>query len=147
MRLRVPEYFQSAAFEAIPPGSVLVLYPFPGAWSAETMVWQAENDFRYRIVGGYQNLPDGHGGFSHEGNLSVTRDYLNDLFFGRRPPELTPALRQAILADLQDWQAETVAVDTSVQGAANAVELFTSLLGRPPTSEGGMAIWYQAQVR
>src|SRR5258708_4142920 len=106
------------------------------------MVWQARNDFRYRMVGGYQNLPDGHGGFTHDGNLSVTRTYLDDLFFGRPAPGVTPTLRRAVADDLRNWDAATVVVDMSVPGASAAVALFTDVLGRPPLHQDGVAVWY-----
>jgi hypothetical protein len=142
MTVRTPEYFRSAAVSAIPSGSVVVTYPFAGPWSAETMVWQARNDFRYRMVGGYQNLPDGHGGFTHLGNLSVTRTLLDDLFFERSTPEVTPTLRQAVLDDLRGWDAGTVVVDLGVPGSSAALALFTEVLGRPPLHQEGVAIWY-----
>ncbi len=126
----------------IPTGSVLVTYPFPGPLNAETMAWQAHNDFRYRMVGGYQNLPDGRGGFTHEGNPSVTRDVLNGLFGGIPAPPLTAELRRTVLRDLGEWDAATVVVDMGVTGSAAAVELFTDLLGRSPTYDEGVAVWY-----
>jgi hypothetical protein len=141
MDVRTPEYFRSGAASSVPDGSVLVVYPLPGPFSAETMVWQARDDFRYRMVGGYQNLPDGRGGFSHVGNLSTTRSYLDDLFFGRTPPSMTRELRHAIIDDLDDWDAATVVVDMSAQGSSDAVALFTDLLGRAPEYRQAVAVW------
>ena len=140
MDVPTPRYFSSGAATEVPAGSVLVSYPFPGPLAAETMAWQARNDFHYRIVGGYQNLPDGRGGFSHEGNLSVTKDVLNGFLRGD-PPTITADVRSSMLADLVAWDAETIAIDLGAPGASDVVSLYSQLLGRDPEHTEGVALW------
>jgi hypothetical protein len=43
----------SSALDAIPSGSVVLAYPFPISPWTETMVWQAEDEMRFRLIGGY----------------------------------------------------------------------------------------------
>jgi hypothetical protein len=139
--IRQPEYFRSTAASAIPSGSVVLLYPFPGPWAAETMVWQAQNDFHYRMVGGYQFVPAGGGGYTLEANPSITRRTFDGLFFGKPATPATPTLRRAILEDLRRWDISTVVIDLSAPGSTAAVKLFADVLGRSPRHEQGVAIW------
>jgi hypothetical protein len=141
MEVPTPQYFRSSGVSAIPSGSVLLIYPVPGSSSAETMAWQAGNDFRYRMIGGYQNLPDGRGGFTHEGNPSVTRDYLDALLLDRPGPARTPKLERAVVRDLKRWDVATVVVDLSAPAADRAVALFRAVLNRPPRYLQGVAVW------
>jgi hypothetical protein len=70
---------------------------------------------------------------------------LNRIQRGRRPPELTPALRRQIAGDLATW-----GVDTVVLGPMANREVMdgflTELLGRPPAGAGGVAVWNDAAV-
>jgi hypothetical protein len=41
------------ALNVIPPGSVVLAYPFPTSPWTEAMTWQAEEEMRFRLIGGY----------------------------------------------------------------------------------------------
>jgi hypothetical protein len=70
---------------------------------------------------------------------------LNRIQRGRRPPELTPALRRRIAADFAAWRVASVILGP--MDNREAMDGFlTDLLGRPPASTGGVAVWPDASV-
>ena len=52
-----------AALNVISPGSVVLAYPFPSELNTEAMSWQAQDEMRFRIIGGYATVQDGYNGF------------------------------------------------------------------------------------
>jgi hypothetical protein len=51
-----------AALNVIPPGSVVLTYPFTTNLDTEVMSWQAEDEMRFRIIGGYATVQAGSDG-------------------------------------------------------------------------------------
>jgi hypothetical protein len=140
--VQVPQLFQTP-LAAIPQGSVLLSYPFPGPLAAEPMLWQAEKGMHYRIVGGYAFVPDGRGGTTLSDDASVKQRLLTDVYTGQPVPTLTSSLRQAVLGDLQAWHVSTVVIVMSAPNATSVVGLFADVLGRAPRDDHGSAVWYQ----
>jgi hypothetical protein len=141
MAVQTPPYFRSPAISAIPPGSLLVTYPFPAPISAETMIWQADNDMRYRMAGGYGLFPAPDTGFIVIASPSATRNVLVDLLYDRPPRPVTPQLIGAMRRDLERWRAYGVVVVRRWPRSDEAVSLFSSVLGGPPREDRGVAVW------
>jgi hypothetical protein len=142
-----PEFFEREVKDALPTGSVLLTYPFPGPLTAETMEWQANADMHYRIVGGYGFVPDEQGSFTLQGSKGFTQEYLASLYEGDAPSRLTPSAREEILTELKTWEVDAIAGVLDSPGADDAVRLFTELFGRPPRIEGGVALWDSFKLR
>ena len=53
---RLPGADSDATLEVIPPGSVVLAYPYPVTPWTEAMYWQAADGMRFRIVGGYATV-------------------------------------------------------------------------------------------
>jgi hypothetical protein len=70
---------------------------------------------------------------------------LNRIQRGRRPPELTPALRRKIARDFATLGVDTVVLGPMANRAA-VEDFLTGLLGRPPAGAGGVAVWADAAV-
>ena len=51
-----------AALNGIPPGSVVLTYPLATELDTEAMSWQAEDEMRFRIIGGYATVQAGNHG-------------------------------------------------------------------------------------
>ncbi|HET8990841.1 MAG TPA: hypothetical protein VFN59_07055 [Acidimicrobiales bacterium] len=51
------------ALAVVPPDAVVLTYPYPLGIYTESMSWQAQDNFAFRLIGGYINLPSpqGHG--------------------------------------------------------------------------------------
>jgi hypothetical protein len=141
-----PPYFSTAAVRALPRDGVALVVPFPRRGRVnEAMVWQAEADLWFKMPGGYFVGPDRGGGTRHDAAPTTTSVILNRIHRGRRPPELTPALRRRIARNFAIWR-----VDSVVLGPMDNREVMsgflTELLGRPPASAGGVAVWDDATV-
>jgi hypothetical protein len=141
-----PPYFSTAAVRALPRDGVALVVPFPRRGRVnEAMVWQAEADLWFKMPGGYFVGPDRGGGTRHDAAPTTTSVILNRIHRGRRPPKLTPALRRRIARNFATWR-----VDSVVLGPMDNREVMsgflTELLGRPPASAGGVAVWDDATV-
>ena len=141
-----PQFFSTDAVRALPRDGVALVVPFPrpGRFN-QAMVWQAEAGMWFKMPGGYFVGPDPGGGTRHDAPPTATSVILNRIQRGRPPPELTPALRRQIAGDLATW-----GVDTVVLGPMANREVMdgflTELLGRPPATAGGVAVWHDAEV-
>jgi hypothetical protein len=51
-----------AALNVIPSGSVVLTYPFTTELNTEAMSWQAQDEMRFRIIGGYATVQAGYDG-------------------------------------------------------------------------------------
>ena len=56
-------------------------------------------------------------------------------------PAMTPDARLAYAGDLRAWQVQTVIVGP-MGNQDQMVRFFSDLLGRPPTAEGGVYVWF-----
>ncbi len=140
---------------SIPSGNPLAItYPY-GVWPfTEPMVWQAEDDFGFRLVGGYALHPDPLGGTTIDPNplnppdLTVFLERLEAFspYLRAFNPHLTPqvvssALVQATRTTLHKYHVHVVIVDRTATGAAPAVDLFTRSLGPPTVSSQMFLLW------
>jgi hypothetical protein len=140
-----PPFFSTAAVRALPRDGVALVVPFPRRGrDNEAMVWQAEAGMWFKMPGGYFVGPDPAGGTRHDAPPTTTSMILNRIQRGRRPPELTPALRGKIANDFATWGVDTVVLGPMANRAAMDGFL-TELLGRP-AGAGGVAVWADAAV-
>jgi hypothetical protein len=120
--------------------------PFPQKGRANrAMLWQTEAGMWFKMPGGYFVGPDPGGGTRHDAPPTTTSVVLNRIQWGRRPPELTPALRRQISRDFATWRVASVVLGPMDHREAMGGFL-TDLLGRPPASTGGVAVWPDAAV-
>jgi hypothetical protein len=140
---QVPRYFSSSMVTSVPEGSVAVLYPFPSSADAIPVLWQVAAGMRFKTPGGRFVVPaPGSAGTPASGRPALTGRVLGQLAAGQ-PPALTPALRQALLAQLRAWRADTVLVQPAGRRPDLVVPFFGWLFGRPPdTRAGGIIAWY-----
>jgi dolichyl-phosphate beta-glucosyltransferase len=141
-----PPFFTGGAVRALPRDGVALVVPFPRRGRTNVaMVWQAQAGMWFKMPGGYFVGPDPGGGTRHDAPPTTTSVVLNRIQRGRRPPELTPALRRKISQDFASWRVASV-----VLGPMNNREamrgFLSDLLGRPPASAGGVAVWPDAAV-
>ena len=142
-----PRFIRTGAFAtAIPRGSAVLGYPFPGPLTAQTMQWQARTGMHYRMVGGYQFVPDGKGGTTLSAGTSETQRMLARLYRDGTLPPLTRSVRMSVLRDLRSWRVSTILVAMREPGAADAVRLFTRVVREPPDRELDVALWRVPQL-
>ena len=146
--VEVPDFFTGPQVERIPAGSVALLAPAPGPGNAAPMFWQAMAGLRFRIPGGYFVGPDPTGGPKYGANPGPLSRRMARIRAGfRPPPKLDPVRRAQFVDDLVRWRVGTVVVGPMERPAAQAtmVELFTDLLGRRPSSTGGVWVWWDVR--
>jgi hypothetical protein len=141
-----PPFFTGEAVRALPRDGVALVVPFPRRGRTNVaMVWQAQAGMWFKMPGGYFVGPDPGGGTRHDAPPTTTSVVLNRIQRGRRPPELTPALRRKISRDFATWRVASVVLGPMDHREAMGGFL-TDLLGRPPASTGGVAVWPDAAV-
>jgi hypothetical protein len=141
-----PPFFSTAAVRALPRDAVALVVPFPRHGRRnEAMVWQAEAGMWFKMPGGYFVGPDPGGGTRHDAPPTTTSVILNRIQRGRRPPELTPELRRQIATDLATWRVDAVVLGPMANREVMD-DFLTELLGRAPTTAGGVAVWDDAAV-
>jgi len=141
----VPGWFQSAA-EHLPPGQVLLTYPFATADSQASIPWQAIGEMHYKMAGG--GGPAGtvarsganKVGFSVLGTASVPLG---------PPPRPTLTNLEAVRAAMRAWEVTLVVVpdDSDLpafqrgRGTSFGVAFFTAVLGSEPLRQDDAWVW------
>lgn len=139
---------------AVPAGDPVTLtYPYDTAFTMEPMLWQAEDDYGFRLLGGYAYHPDTSGGptlFPSVMNPPNLQRFLAgqnlaiDLFAGPLygpPLPVSPALVTTTRTTLSRYHVRLVIVDRSFEGSGPVMELFNDALGPPKLSAGPFSLW------
>jgi hypothetical protein len=142
---QVPAYFNSTAVNAVPTGSVAVLYPSPSASGSTSELWQLASGLRFKTPAGHFVVPSpGNPPILPPFHSTLTTTALIDLENGV-PLAETPAIRSGILAQLDSWNVRSVLVEPTGVKPELVIPYFEWLLGRPPNSrEGGIQAWYRS---
>jgi hypothetical protein len=137
--LRTPAFFTSAAVQAIPAGSTVLVLPYPRPDDPSAMLWQAQAHYRFDLPGCYCTVPDGHGRSRFYGEPSPLTTAVLGVESGTQTADAalrTPGLAQAY----RTLRPDAVVVGPT-QRRAELVTLVTSLTGRPPSMVGGVTLW------
>jgi hypothetical protein len=131
-------------------------YPYATYFHAQPMVWQADDDFDFRLLGGYgvhpwprSADPSGYIGFSRplepvpmnpEGLQRFLASQEGVSLYGPRPP-LNSSLVGVTRATLSKYNVKVVIVDRSARGSRPVVKLFQMALGLPTATAGSIVLW------
>ena len=114
--------------DTTPVGATVLLWPFPSALNARALVWQAEDDFRFSVVGGYGFAPGPGHAKLNAGNDLTPYGALAQVDVG---PDGQPLDQQLELSREEiDDSGATEAVVVPV-GVHRPVQLRPGLLHRP----------------
>jgi hypothetical protein len=146
-RLQAPAFFTGAAVQRVPQGSVVLVAPYPGPSSAVPMTWQALAGIRYRMPGGYFVGPGADGKPRYGGPTNRLTARVVQVGLGWDSPKLDPYRRFTYSYNLVQLKVRTVVVGPMRDklSRANTVKMFTDLLGRPPSREGGVDVWWDVR--
>jgi hypothetical protein len=133
---------------AIPAGDPVTLsYPYLTFYDMQPMVWQADDGFRFRLLGGYAFRPDSSGGPTLAPSLMSPPGLQRFLAaqdgaeaFGP-PLPLGPELVAITRATLSRYDTQVVIVDRSESGSGPVIELFNEAIGPPELSVGQFSLW------
>ena len=138
---------------AIPPGDpVAITYPLATSTYTEPMVWQAEDDFAFRLIGGYAAHPGRDGRINFGPNPMEPPELMEFLYTQGAhflpypyydPPlePVTPALVSGTAAALERNRVRVVLVDRTAPGADSVIQLFRRAIGPPSVLAGRFAMW------
>lgn len=138
---------------AIPDGNpIAVTYPYPSYLNTDAMVWQMQDGFSFRLIGGYALTPKRNGRPNLLPNLTnppdlaaylVNVENLERVRHIPKPPtnSLVTATRVALAKD----DVRLVMVDQAAPGGPLALTLFERALGRPKVRSGSFALWATAK--
>jgi hypothetical protein len=142
----------AAIRQAVPKGDpVAITYPFATNYtSVQPLLWQAEDKFAFRLIGGYAYHPDSHG---HADILPspMKPRALQAFLVGQQSsgfggiyglplpvsPELVAATRRTLLA----YDIRLVIVNRATAGSGPVMELFDDALGVPTRTAGQFSVW------
>ena len=154
----VPSYFSSHAIDAVRPGSVALVSPYPSVFDPVGQVWQAVAKDRFKMIGGYALFSSGGpatGGVPApypppmqplDVQMFLTGEADGTPFLSGPVPPLDLALECDTRAFLLTNKVETVIsgpIPHVVHGDRSAIDLlFTFALGPPTAVRGGVKAWY-----
>jgi hypothetical protein len=134
----------------VPTGDpVAITYPYATVYNPEAMLWQVEDGFRFRLLGGYAFHPYSFGLPNLLPNV-MNPPGLQQFLAGQGgipasiygpPLPVDPALVASTRATLANDHVRLVIVDRSASGSAPVMELFSDVLGPPKLSEGSFSLW------
>ena len=113
----------------------------------QPMLWQADDDFAFRLLGGYAWHP-APGGFasnlpspmSPRGTQELLANEEGVSLFGPVLP-VSPKLVADTRTVVSRYDVRVVIVDRSMVGSGAVMELFRDALGQPMLSVGGFSMW------
>jgi hypothetical protein len=134
----------AALRRSIPPGDPVALaYPYASATAAAPMYWQAEDGFRFRLLGGYGYDANGlvRAPLRPAGlqRFLAAQEGLGTVY--GRPPAGRAQLISDTLATLDRYRVRVVIVDRRASGAPAVIQLFTETLGPPEGVRGSVSWW------
>jgi len=136
----LPEFFRSAMVDQVPEGSVALVAPFSGATAhgAAPMYWQAASGMRFRMPEGYIFVP----GPSPDPPPSATQRLMRAVEKDGDLASFTDTVQHEMLGELESWSVQTIIVGP-MPHQDRMLEVFRTLLGREPSYQGGVYVWWQ----
>jgi len=142
----------SRLLASMPSSSVVLLYPFPSSALDEGLIWQAENDMRFKLVGG-RGITAGPGGAAVHGLepgtpaglLSALSTYYTPHGDLNLPPMPTATVIASMRQALRHWQVTNVVMAGGGRNPSYARQWLTRVLGAPPHQQDGRWVWTGVQ--
>ncbi len=141
--VRVPPWFTGPG-RSVPPGTVVLPYPFPTADTQSALLWQAVAGFRFAMPGG--GGPAGTVARARQPGFAVLRAASLPTV---APPVPDRASLDAVRTALRRWGVTTVVVPDGAalarydrgRGDAYGVAFMTAVLGTAPRRSTGAWVW------
>jgi hypothetical protein len=150
----VPRFFNSNAAKQIPAGSVVLTYPFPDYPQLDAMLWQASDDMRFRILGGYALVPTAHRlayYYTFPATLPAVPITLVGDYVGMNPSQVIPGTPRASPSDMRSflvhYHVRTVIAERVGSHPNKAYNLFDSAIGARPVHIKGMDVWFNIPAK
>ncbi len=143
-----------SAAGVVPRGAVVLAFPVPAFPDDQAMLWQAIDDLRFRLVGGYAIRP-GPGRRTDRQPLlpppqSVPRELIGAYAGAAVAQPGAPgwvAAERSLSMFLQRNRVRAVVVQQGLAGSAAVDSLIRAGIGSPTTSGDGMEVWVVRPTR
>jgi multisubunit Na+/H+ antiporter MnhB subunit len=159
-KTNIPSYFTSAALASIPPGSVVLAYPYPDLaaglffqHSHDIMIDQAVSGMHFKLIGGYGWFPSssGHSGTAEPPVLEPrsVQGIFDASYYADATASMAPLLASnvsALRVFLHKYDVETVLVLPEGAAPAAVAAYVTAAIG-PPVTTGGLKAWFHVSQR
>jgi hypothetical protein len=139
-----------STLNVIPPGSVVLTYPFAVGDATEAMSWQATDSMRFRIIGGYATVQETpRHGDSYPALLALPymQEYLTNAQSGQQEyypkPDPRTDPRRALCRFIQHYRVGAVVFWNAGEQPEKVSGLFHDTLGPPARTshDGTLAVW------
>lgn len=150
----IPVALPAAVRQIVPSDDPIALtYPYPSLFSMGPMLWQSNDEFQFRLLGGYAYHPNSEDGPSF--NPSVLQPHVLQAFLAGQDPftafglspiygkplPLSDALVTTTRTTLRDYDVRLVIVNAETYGSAPVLKLFNEALGPPSVVKGPFSVW------
>ena len=137
-RIELPSFFTSSAVHEIPDGGLVVLLPAPDSASQIAMLWAAEAQLRFRMVGG-ESYTKIHGTLV----LHAPPDPITALAnrMSATGALLPPGQVRTTRTALERLGVQDVLVVPEQDPDRNYQRAAAVVLGRPSSTQGGVLVW------
>ena len=147
-----------ATLDVIPPGSVVLTYPFTVPHWTEAMVWQAADGMRFRLMGGYATVQGG-GNAGIQNPPLLAPPFVQEYFLAAQdgassyypaPPSTGVGVdaRQALCSFLSSYAVGAVVFWDAGADPKEILQLFRSALGTPQATHGRtVLVWLTGSGR
>ncbi|MHB1969973.1 MAG: glycosyltransferase family protein [Acidimicrobiales bacterium] len=138
------------ALNHVPHGSVVLAYPYPSDPYTEAMSWQAQSGFRFKLVGGYMDVPgvDHHGQENPVGLAPVqVQGFLTESLYGHPleypPPSASYDLAAGLCTFVRRYHVGALVYWRTGAHPERVRQLFEHDFGRPSASvsRGSIEVW------
>lgn len=139
----IPPFFSSDAVHAIPAGSLVVTYPYPLTAMAWPMLWQADSDMRFRLLGGYITAPGPSGAGTYFANPNAIEYCFLTIFQHHSAPN-SLCNGEYLAGTVSRLGVTSIIADSHEVEIGLVAQVVDSIVHAEPAREGGVLIWHCA---
>ncbi|MGC8463827.1 MAG: hypothetical protein ACP5P9_09205 [Acidimicrobiales bacterium] len=149
----IPPFYTSSAVRNIPPGSVVLAYPYPVGTELISMMGQVETGMRFKLIGGDAFVP-GSNKQATSGPSLLAPTQVQAIFYSTFAPgpsgpprdlDRFPPLNAGVTTNLRTfltvYRVATVVVDPIGVNPAGVLRYVSAALG-PGQHSGGVVVWF-----
>lgn len=142
-----PPYFEEAHLVGTAGGTGVLTYPYPLYPNHYAMLWQAESDFRFKLIGGYifVSVAGRPSLFPPSLGPAVVTTYFNQAFGLPGKDQALQLNNRPLLAAIREYisvnRVGTVIVGRAYHNSGAVREVLTRALGELPITSGGVYVW------
>jgi predicted membrane channel-forming protein YqfA (hemolysin III family) len=136
----VPSFFTGHDVERIPSGSLVATYPYALTATAWPMLWQADSNMRFRMLGGYAIGPGPKGVGTFFADPNPLLYCFNTIWQSGTAPN-TLCAPQHLAQSVRQLGVTSVVAGDKENNVALAVQVMSAALGTRPQHVSGVWLW------